>query len=143
MLSQPDHQGPIVGIAHQGQFLGWQLLADTLRPEALQELKQMGIDMQLLLTGDRLAAGQSVADKLGIQDVFAQALPATTLQEVQKAVNKGWRPLRVSDGNNDALAVKAGPAGSRCAQTTRRLRCCQRTSCSQAVICAVSPLHSA
>ncbi|WP_097163328.1 cation-translocating P-type ATPase [Enterobacter sp. CC120223-11] len=114
MLPQPDHQGPIVGVAHQGQFLGWLLLADTLRPEApeaLQELKQMGIDKQLLLTGDRLAAAQSVADKLGIQDVVAQALPATKLQEVQKAVNEGWRPLVVGDGINDALALKAGAVG--------------------------------
>ena len=114
MLPQPDHQGPIVGVAHQGQFLGWLLLADILRPEApeaLQELKQMGIDKQLLLTGDRLGAAQSVADKLGIQVVVAHALPATKLQEVQKAVNEGWRPLVVGDGINDALALKAGAVG--------------------------------
>ncbi|HEX4502530.1 MAG TPA: cation-translocating P-type ATPase [Scandinavium sp.] len=113
-LPQPDHQGPIVGVAHQGQFLGWLLLADTLRPEspeALQELRQMGIDKQLLLTGDRLAAANSVAQSLGIQEVVAQALPATKLQVVQKAVNEGWRPLVVGDGINDALALKAGAVG--------------------------------
>jgi heavy metal translocating P-type ATPase len=113
-LPQPDHQGPIVGVAHQGQFLGWLLLADTLRPEspeALQELRQMGIDKQLLLTGDRQAAANSVAQTLGIQEVVAQALPATKLQVVQKAVNEGWRPLVVGDGINDALALKAGAVG--------------------------------
>jgi len=114
MLPQPDHQGPIVGVAHQGQFLGWLLLADTLRPEAaeaLQALKQMGIDKHLLLTGDRLPAAQSVASELGIQEIVAQALPATKLQEVQKAVSEGWRPLVVGDGINDALALKAGAVG--------------------------------
>lgn len=110
----PDHQGPVVGIAHQGQFLGWLLLADTLRPEApeaLQELQKMGIEKQLLLTGDRLPAATSVANALGIQEVIAQALPATKLQEVQKAVREGWNPLVVGDGINDALALKAGAVG--------------------------------
>ncbi|MFS2223210.1 heavy metal translocating P-type ATPase [Pantoea sp. B65] len=113
-LPPPDHQGPVVGIAHHGQFLGWLLLADTLRPEApeaLQELQQMGIEKQLLLTGDRLPAATSVANALGIRDVIAQALPATKLQEVQKAVNEGWNPLVVGDGINDALALKAGAVG--------------------------------
>lgn len=114
MLPQPDHEGPIVGVAHNGEFLGWLLLADTLRPEAaeaLQELQRMGIDKQLLLTGDRLQAATSVATSLGIREVVAQALPSTKLQEVQKAVNEGWRPLVVGDGINDALALKAGAVG--------------------------------
>lgn len=113
-LPLPDHQGPLVGIAHHNQFLGWLLLADTLRPEApeaLQELQQMGIHKQLLLTGDRLPAANSVASALGIQEIVAQALPASKLQEVQKAVKEGWRPLVVGDGINDALALKAGAVG--------------------------------
>lgn len=113
-LPQPDHQGPIVGVARDGQFLGWLLLSDTLRPEALaalQELRQMGVEKQLLLTGDRLPAATGIANALGIQDVVAQALPAAKLQEVQKAVSEGWRPLVVGDGINDALALKAGAVG--------------------------------
>ncbi|WP_455426834.1 heavy metal translocating P-type ATPase [Dryocola sp. LX212] len=113
-LPQPDHQGPIVGVALNGEFLGWLLLADTLRPEApdaLRELSSIGIDKQLLLTGDRLQAANGIAQMLGIKDVVAQALPATKLQEVQKAVREGWRPLVVGDGINDALALKAGAVG--------------------------------
>lgn len=113
-LPQPDHQGPIVGVARDGQFLGWLLLSDTLRPEALaalRELRQMGVEKQLLLTGDRLPAATGIANALGIQEVVAQALPAAKLQEVQKAVSEGWRPLVVGDGINDALALKAGAVG--------------------------------
>lgn len=113
-LPLPEHNGPLVGLSLDGVFKGWLLLADTLRPEAygaLQELVQMGIDKQLMLTGDRLPAANSVAQSLGIQDVVAQAMPATKLHEVQKAVSEGWRPLVVGDGINDALALKAGAVG--------------------------------
>ena len=113
-LELPDHAGPLVGVALNGRFLGWLLLADTLRPEAaraLQELQQLGINRQLLLTGDRLPAAKIIAQTLGIQDVIAQALPATKLQQVQKSVAEGWRPLVVGDGINDALALKAGAVG--------------------------------
>ena len=110
----PEHDGPIVGLAHQGHFLGWLLLADTLRPEAseaLESLEKLGIERRLLLTGDRHSAANQVAQTLRIKEVVAQALPSTKLLEVQKAVNDGWRPLVVGDGINDALALKAGAVG--------------------------------
>lgn len=114
LIPAPDHDGPIVGLAHNGQFLGWLLLADTLRPEAaeaLNSLETLGIERRLLLTGDRLSAANQVAQTLHINEVIAQALPSTKLHEVQKAVNAGWRPLVVGDGINDALALKAGAVG--------------------------------
>lgn len=113
-LPVPEHEGPIVGVALNGLFMGWFLLADTLRPEAsdaLLELRQMGVDKQLMLTGDRLPAANLVASQLSIPEVVAQALPATKLEQVQKAVDDGWRPLVVGDGINDALALKAGAVG--------------------------------
>ena len=54
--SPPVHDGPVAGVARSGRFLGWLLLADEPRPEAreaLAELRAMGLDRQLLLTGDR------------------------------------------------------------------------------------------
>jgi cation transport ATPase len=56
----PDHDGPIAGLALNGEFLAWLLLADSVKPEAkfaLNELRELGLGRQLLLTGDR----QSVA----------------------------------------------------------------------------------
>lgn len=113
-IPAPEHDGPIVGLAHNGQFLGWLLLADTIRPEASEALKSLevlGIERRLLLTGDRPSAANQVAQSLHINEVVAQALPSTKLHEVQKAVNAGWRPLVVGDGINDALALKAGAVG--------------------------------
>lgn len=110
----PHHDGPIVGLAEDGVFLGWCLLDDPIRPEApeaMAALNALGISRLLLLTGDRLTVAQRVARHTGIGELAAEALPAEKLQQVQRAVNEGWRPMVVGDGINDALALKAGAVG--------------------------------
>lgn len=110
----PDHDGPTVGLAEGGVFLGWLLLDDTIRPEAPEAigmLQNLGIGRFLLLTGDRLAVAQRVAQRTGIGELAAEMLPAEKLQQVQRAVSEGWRPMVVGDGINDALALKAGAVG--------------------------------
>lgn len=111
---QPEHDGPVVGLAQNNVFLGWFLLDDTLRaeaPEVVTALKSLGIGKQQLLTGDRLAVAERVAQEVGIDELAAEALPAEKLRQVQSVVNEGWRPMVVGDGINDALALKAGAVG--------------------------------
>ena len=110
----PEHNGPLVGLALNGRFLGWLLLADSLRPEAqtaLAELRQLGLQRQLLLTGDRASVAHRIAVELGISDVVAQALPEDKLHQVSAQIAQGYRPMVVGDGINDSLALKAGVVG--------------------------------
>lgn len=110
----PEHDGPLVGLALNGRFLGWLLLADSLRPEAqtaLAELRQLGLQRQLLLTGDRASVAHRIAGELGISDVIAQALPEDKLHQVSAEIAQGYRPMVVGDGINDSLALKAGVVG--------------------------------
>ncbi len=110
----PAHDGPIVGVCQRDHFLGWFLLADSLRPEALiamQELRAMGLSRQVLLTGDRASVANRVAEHLGIQEVISEALPEEKLQRVKAEIQDGFRPMVVGDGINDSLALKAGVVG--------------------------------
>lgn len=110
----PIHDGPIAGLALDGVFLGWLLLADTLKPEAraaLAELRQLGLGRQLLLTGDRQPVANSLALEVGITDVQSQALPEDKLTRVRAEISRGFRPMVVGDGINDSLALKAGVVG--------------------------------
>jgi heavy metal translocating P-type ATPase len=114
MLPLPLHDGPIAGLAMNGHFLAWLLLADTLRPEASQalaDLRELGLSRQLLLTGDRASVADALAREVGIHDVQAQALPEDKLSRVTAEIDKGFRPLVVGDGINDSLALKAGVVG--------------------------------
>jgi heavy metal translocating P-type ATPase len=110
----PDHDGPIAGLALNGKFLGWLLLADSVKPEAqqaLDELRGLGLGRQLLLTGDRQSVAQSLAREIGISEVQAQALPEDKLNRVLEEIDSGFRPMVVGDGINDSLALKAGVVG--------------------------------
>ncbi len=110
----PNHDGPIAGLALNGQFLAWLLLADSVKPEArqaLQELRELGLGRQLLLTGDRQSVADSLALEVGISDVEAQALPEDKLNRVLGEIGSGFRPMVVGDGINDSLALKAGVVG--------------------------------
>jgi heavy metal translocating P-type ATPase len=110
----PAHDGPIAGLALDATFIAWLLLADTVRPEAslaLAGLRELGLNRQLLLTGDRASVATELAREVGISDVQAQALPEDKLARVNTEIDKGFRPMVVGDGINDSLALKAGVVG--------------------------------
>lgn len=110
----PDHDGPIAGLSLNGNFLGWLLLADRVKPEArqaLSELRELGLGRQVLLTGDRQSVAEHLAHTVGINEVQAQALPEDKLERVLSEIGNGFRPMVVGDGINDSLALKAGVVG--------------------------------
>ncbi|HVT34226.1 MAG TPA: cation-translocating P-type ATPase [Nevskiaceae bacterium] len=110
----PTHDGPVAGVARGKRFLGWVLLADEPRPEAataVDDLRALGLDRQLLITGDRWPAARRVAEAIAVTDVQAELLPAQKMECVLQLSSQGYRPLVVGDGINDALALKAGAVG--------------------------------
>ena len=110
----PDHDGPIAGVSRGQQFLGWVLLADEPRPEAreaVEDLYHLGLQRQLMITGDRVTVARHIADEVGLKDVHAGAVPAEKMRYVLDEIAAGYRPLVVGDGINDSLALKAGAVG--------------------------------
>ena len=110
----PVHRGPIAGVSLGGTFQGWMLFADQPRPEAtaaLADLRQLGLERQILLTGDRLPVANRIAAELGIADVCAEALPEQKMRRVIDEIEAGFHPMVVGDGINDSLALKAGAIG--------------------------------
>jgi Zn2+/Cd2+-exporting ATPase len=110
----PAHNGPIAGVSLDGEFLGWLLFFDQLRSTAgaaVQDLKGLGIEHMVLLTGDRLAVAKQVADEIGLNDVYAEMLPEQKMDRVMQEIRIGHRPMVVGDGINDTLALRAGAVG--------------------------------
>jgi Cu+-exporting ATPase len=88
-------------------------VGDHIRPaarEAIRRLQSDGIRV-VMLTGDSKAAGQKVADQLGIREVHAQVLPHDKASIVADFKQGGAIVAMAGDGINDAPALAAAHVG--------------------------------
>ena len=100
-------------LAVDGRFAGALVLADTLRPDSeqmLSRLKELSVQ-PVLLTGDHEAAANTIAAKVGMQDVRAGCLPEDKLRYIDDFQKAGSPVCMIGDGVNDAPALKKAAVG--------------------------------
>ena len=107
-------QGKTLVYVSQGEtVIGILALVDILRPEAeetVQKLKSRGIQV-VLATGDQIAVAQKIADKLGIEQVYASITPQGKAQIVAKLQEQKNTVGMIGDGINDAPALAQADLG--------------------------------
>jgi Cu2+-exporting ATPase len=112
----PTHEAlakTCVHCAIGGQHVAVLVLADTLRADAqalINELRQAGIGMTLL-SGDRKAVAEAVAQQLGGMDVIAEVMPQDKDVVIQQLKQRGECVAMVGDGINDAPALIRADVG--------------------------------
>ena len=102
-----------VFVARKGQLLGTLVVADRLRPQAVESirsLKSMGL-RTVLLTGDAQAVAEEVGKKLGVDEVRSELLPEEKLQYVKRLTAASHTVAMVGDGVNDAPALAQATVG--------------------------------
>jgi Cu2+-exporting ATPase len=88
-------------------------LADVIRPEsrqAVDDLRRMGVKT-IMLTGDNQQVAARVAAELGLDDYFAEVLPARKASKVKEVQARGSVTAMVGDGVNDAPALTQADVG--------------------------------
>jgi Cd2+/Zn2+-exporting ATPase len=96
------------------KVIGLIAVADTIRPESarlIKQLKQLNIEQIVLLTGDNQRTANSVAQSLGIDEVYAEVLPEDKLTVIKHLKQKYQNVAMVGDGINDAPALAAATVG--------------------------------
>ncbi len=83
---------------------------DTSRA-VIAELRKLGIEKSVMLTGDNQATAQMIARVIGIDEVRAQLLPAQKLEAVKSLQHEYERVAMVGDGVNDAPALASADVG--------------------------------
>jgi len=103
----------VLYVVGEGRVWGGFAVEDEIRAEskeAVTELHQLGIRVAMI-TGDSRAVADSVARRIGIDEVAAEVLPADKASAVKRFQSGGKRVAMVGDGVNDAPALATADVG--------------------------------
>ena len=109
--------GTTVYVAADGKYIGCIVISDVVKPTAkaaMAALKENGVKMTVMLTGDAKAAADRVAAEIGMDRVESQLLPGDKVAQVEKLLaEKGPKEnlAFVGDGINDAPVLSRADVG--------------------------------
>lgn len=109
--------GTVVYAAHGGSYVGHIIIADVVKPgaaAALRQLREVGIEKLVMLTGDRKDAAEAIAAEVGVDTVYHDLLPADKVEKVEAllaAEKNGEKVGFVGDGINDAPVLMRADVG--------------------------------
>ena len=112
-----DAAGTKFYVVADGSYVGCILIADEVKPDskcAIAELKKIGVEKTVMLTGDDERIGKSVADELGLDAYYAQLLPDQKVEKLEmldKQKRQGSKLAFVGDGINDAPVLARADVG--------------------------------
>jgi Cu+-exporting ATPase len=103
----------VMYLAVDGRLAGLIAVSDPVKattPEALATLREAGITV-VMATGDGLTTAKSVADRLGISEVYGEVKPQDKLALVERLQREGKTVAMAGDGINDAPALAKANVG--------------------------------
>ena len=109
--------GTIIHVAIDGSYAGHIVISDRVKPraaEAIQALKEAGIRKTVMLTGDAKQVAEQVAGALGLDQVYAELLPAGKVEKVEALLSEKPEQEKlafVGDGINDAPVLGRADIG--------------------------------
>ncbi|RAJ24500.1 Cd2+/Zn2+-exporting ATPase [Gelidibacter algens] len=105
----------IVMVAIEGKFAGYVIIADELKDdahEAIKQIRESGIKTIIMLSGDKDSITQQVAKEMGVDWAKGGLLPEDKLAEVEKLMSETDNKVAfIGDGINDAPVLAASDVG--------------------------------
>ena len=110
-------KGTAVYVSVNGAYAGCIIISDVIKETseaAITSLKKSGIRKTVMLTGDSRKTAQQVADKIGMDEVYSELLPADKVLKVEKLIEEKQSKEKlafVGDGINDAPVLSRADIG--------------------------------
>ncbi len=112
-----NEPGTVIYVARGGKYAGAILIEDEIKDDAafaIRDLKNSGVRKTVMLTGDADAVGRKVAEKLKLDEVYTELLPAdkvSHMEELLKETGANGKLSFVGDGINDAPVLARADIG--------------------------------
>ena len=110
-------EGTVINVAIDNKYAGYIVITDSIKDDAkdaIAALGKLGVKRTVMLTGDNNYVAKTIANKLGIDEVYAQLLPEDKVHYIEKIIsesNDGDKVAFVGDGINDAPVLARADVG--------------------------------
>lgn len=114
---EEQSSGSIIHVAAGGLYKGFIVISDAIKAdseEAVEALEKLGVSRLVIFTGDGREAAEEIASLVGIDEVYAELLPAdkvARLEELLEDKREGTALGFAGDGINDAPVLMRADLG--------------------------------
>ena len=112
--SYETHGKTVLMIEVENSVVGLITVADKIKSKSrktIHQLKEMGINKIILLTGDNKNVSDSIAKQVGITEVYAEQLPEGKVQVIENQLKDNKKVCMIGDGINDAPSLAISDVG--------------------------------
>lgn len=120
--SKCSEDGTIVYVVKNNKYLGTIIISDEIKEDskdAIDNLKKNGIKKIYMLTGDNEEASRSVAENVGIENIYCNLLPSEKVEKMKEIKDNNETVIAIGDGINDSpllaladIGISIGNTGS-------------------------------
>jgi len=101
-------------VSYGGTYIGYFIIADEIKEnikESIAELKSLGVEKIIMLTGDNERVAKRIKELTGITGYYANLLPEQKLTHIKESLNNKYKVAMIGDGINDAAALSLADVG--------------------------------
>ena len=112
-----EKKGTIVHVCVDGEYAGHIVVSDRVKEDAsvaVKSLKENGVSKTVMLTGDKAGIAAEVAAVVGVDEYWAELLPADKVSKMETLLSErtdGRSLAFVGDGINDAPVLARADVG--------------------------------
>jgi len=101
-------------VSYNGIYEGYFVIADEIKDnikKSMQELRALGVEKIIMLTGDNERVARRTKEATGITDYYSNLLPEQKLKYIKESLNNKYKVAMIGDGINDAAALSLADVG--------------------------------